>query len=58
MCLVLAVPKGNFKENKGDSRAAQITLGETQCCSWVSVAPLKKIITGLLIYSTKWMEHK
>lgn len=25
MCLVLALPKGNFIENKGDSRAAQIT---------------------------------
>lgn len=25
MCLVLAIPKGNFMENKGDSRVSQIT---------------------------------
>lgn len=52
MCLVLAIPKGNFMENKGDSRAAQITHeereGEKQCCSGGFVTLTEENYDGII----------
>lgn len=39
MCLVLALPKGNFIENKGDSRAAQITHEEREDAALGALLP-------------------
>lgn len=39
MCLVLAVPKDNFIENKGDSGAAQITHEETEDAALGALLP-------------------
>lgn len=54
MCLVLTVPKEIFIESDRDGGAAQITHEEREDTALGGcVAPLKNIITGLLILQNK-----